>query len=308
MKAIVMEAPGSSDNFVEKEMDKPQIDTDEVLIEVHATAVNPVDVSFRTGDIEMEEGFPAILGVDISGVVAEVGADVEQFEEGDEVFTSKYLGTVGGFAEYVAVAADLVVDKPEKASFEEAAALGLAALTAYQLINNEPHRLEAGETVLIQGASGGVGTFAVQFAKQNGATVIGTTSRNEELLASLGVDEVVNYKEQEVPVEFQEQVDLLVDTAGQGTETLPVVKEGGRAVTTVGPFNQKDAENREVTAKRLSYDVEPDHLKVFAEQFANDELTVVMDEVFPFSEEGIKEAHDRIESGHAAGKIVVKVK
>ncbi|PJH64458.1 zinc-binding dehydrogenase, partial [Salmonella enterica] len=100
--------------------------------------------------------------------------------------------------------------------------LGLAALTAYQLINNEPHRLEAGETVLIQGASGGVGTFAVQFAKQNGATVIGTTSRNEELLASLGVDEVVNYKEQEVQWNFKNKLIYLLIPQGKALKLFPL--------------------------------------------------------------------------------------
>lgn len=308
MKAIVMEAPGSSDDFVEKDLDTPEINADELLIEVHATALNPVDVSFRTGDIEMENGFPAILSVDIAGVVAEVEADVTQFEEGDAVFTSKYLGTSGGFAEYVSASADLVASKPEAASFEEAAAMGLAPLTAYQLVNNEPHPLQADETVLIQGASGGVGTFAIQFAKHNGAKVIGTTSRNEDLIDSLGVDQVVKYKEQDVPNEFEEAADLLIDTAGQGTETLPVVREGGHALSIVSPFDDEEMAKRNVTAEQYSYDVDPDQFKIFAEQFANEELTVIIDEVFPFSEEGIKDAHDLIESGHAAGKVIVKVK
>jgi len=171
-----------------------------------------------------------------------------------------------------------------------------------------PHTLQADETVLIQGASGGVGTFAIQFAKHNGAKVIGTTSRNEDLIDSLGVDQVVNYEEHDVPSEFEGAADLLIDTAGQGTETLPVVKEGGHALSIVSPFDDEEMAKRNVTAEQYSYDVDPNQLKIFAEQFANDELTVIIDEVFPFTKEGIKDAHDLIESGHAAGKVIVKVK
>lgn len=121
--------------------------------------------------------------------------------------------------------------KPEKVSFEEASALGIAALTAYQLVNKESYEVQEGETVFVQGGSGGVGTYTVQFAKQNVAHVIATTSRNEKLLESLGVDEVVNYKKVDVPTAYANKADMLIDTVGQGTETLPVVVEGGRALT-----------------------------------------------------------------------------
>lgn len=303
-----MEAPGSIQEFVEKEMDKPKLQSNDVLIEIHATAINPADISLRTGKMEMEDGFPAILGVDISGVVAEIGEDVKNFEVGDQVFTSKKLGTTGGFAEYAAVSEDLVVNKPEEISFEEAASLGIAALTAYQLVNNEPHQLKEDETVFIQSGSGGVGTFAVQFAKQNGAHVIATTSKNEDLLEALDVDEVVNYEEEDVGEKYKNRVDLLIDTAGKGTETLPVVKEGGRAVTVATPFDENKADERNISAKRIGYKIKPNQLKKIAEMIAKEQVKVVIDEVFPFTKEGVQLAHKLSESGHASGKIIVKIK
>jgi NADPH:quinone reductase-like Zn-dependent oxidoreductase len=308
MKTVVMEAPGSIQEFVEKDMDKPEVKANEVLIEIHATAINPVDISLRTGKMEMEDGFPAILGVDISGIVVEIGDNVRDFEIGDQVFTSKQLGTPGGFAEYVAVSEDLVLTKPEGVSFEEAASLGIAALTAYQLVNKEPHQLKDEEKVLIQSGSGGVGTYAIQFAKQKGAHVIATTSQNEELLETLGVDEIVNYEKEDVVDKYKNQVDVLIDTAGKGTETLPVVKEGGRALTITTPFDEEKANERNISAKRLGYTIEPEQLKQIANLVADGEIKVVIDEVFPFTKEGVQLAHKLSESGHASGKIVVKVK
>lgn len=308
MKTIVVEAPGSNQEFVELEMENPTAKADEVLIEVYATAVNPADISLRTGKMEMENGFPAILGVDIAGVIAEVGENVEKFQIGDEVFTSKELGTDGGFAEYAVASADSVINKPEELSFEEAAALGLAPLTAYQLVNTNNFKVEDGETVFVQSGSGGVGTFVVQFAKQNGAYVIATTSRNEELLEALGVDEVVNYEETDVVEEYKNKADFLIDTAGRGTETLPVVKAGGRALTVSAPFDEEEAKKQEVQAKRIGYRIEPDQLEKFAKQVVDNKLKIVIDEVFPFSVQGVQLAHKLSESGHASGKIIVKNK
>lgn len=308
MRTIVVEEPGSSQSFVEINMDKPAIKADEVLIEIHSTALNPVDIAFRTGKMEMDNGFPAILGVDIAGVVAEVGDDVTDFEVGDSVFTSKPLGTDGGFAEYVAVSEDFVVHKPEELSFEEAASLGIAALTAYQLVNLEDFKIKEGEKVLIQSGSGGVGTFAIQFAKQNGAYIIATTSRNEKLLETLGVNEVVNYKEIDVVKEYEHKVDMLIDTAGLATETLPVVKENGRALTIVTDFDEEEAAKQNISTKRLGYRINKNQLELFAKQVANNELTVVIDEVFSFTVQGIQMAHKALESGHASGKIIIKIK
>lgn len=308
MKAVLMEAPGSRHDFVEKEIEKPELKAYEVLIEIHVTALNPVDIIFRTGKYKMEDGFPAILSVDIAGVIAEVGSSVTAFSKGDEVFTSKKLGTPGGLAEYVAVSEELVLKKPENISFEEAASLGIAALTAYQLVNSEPINVKEGETVLIQSGTGGVGTFAVQFAKQNGAHVIATTSRNEDLLNSLGVDEIVNYKDTDVVEKYKDSADVLIDTAGRRTETLPVVKDGGRAITSSAAFDEEAADKRNISTKRLTYSIETDQLEKFAKHVADGDLKVVIDEVFEFSKSGVMRAHELLESGHAKGKIIVRLK
>lgn len=308
MKAIVVDAPGSSQSFIEMDMDKPNLKMDEVLIETYATALNPVDLSYRTGKMKMKNGFPAILGVDISGVIVDVGSNVTRFKIGDPVFTSKELGTDGGFAEYVAAAQDTLVHKPEKISFEEAASLGIAALTAYQLVNFEDFKVQEGDKVLIQSGSGGVGTFAVQFAKQNGAYVIATTSRNENLLNTLGVDEVVNYEEIDVAKEYANQIDLFIDTVGLATETLPVVKDKGRALTIVTDFDEEVSDEREIRAKRLVYQIDRDQLEIFAKQVKEEDLKVAIDEVFPFTVQGIQMAHKLLESGHASGKVLIKLK
>ena len=308
MKAIVVEEAGHTDDFMEKEIDKPQVNADDVLIEVHAASVNPVDNAIRKGLMPFKLESPMILGTDISGVVAEVGENVTEFAVGDEVFTSYKLNRGGGLAEFVSIPEKYVLKKPENVSFEEASALGIAALTAYQLVNKESYEVKAGETVFVQGGSGGVGTYTVQFAKQNGAHVIATTSRNEALLESLGVDEVVNYKEVDVAEVYANKANKLIDTVGQGTATLPVVVEGGRAITPAAPIAEDKAAERNITIDRLVYEINTDQLKKFADQVANGELKAVIDEVFPFTEDGVKKAYDLSESGHAAGKIGIKVK
>lgn len=191
MKAIVVKEAGHIEDFVEQEVDKPKVNADDVLIEVHAVSINPVDNAIRKGIMPFKLESPMILGTDIAGVVVEVGENVTDFSIGDEVFTSYKVNRGGGLAEFVSIPEKYVLKKPKKVTFEEASALGIAALTAYQLVNKESFQVQTGETVFVQGGSGGVGTYTVQFAKQNGAHVIATTSRNGELLESLGVDEVL---------------------------------------------------------------------------------------------------------------------
>ena len=308
MKAIVVKEAGNIEDFVEKEVDKPKVNADEVLIEVHAVSINPVDSAIRKGRMPFKLKSPMILGTDISGVVSEVGENVSDFSIGDEVFTSYKINRGGGLAEFVSIPEKYVIKKPEKVSFEEASALGIAALTAYQLVNKESYQVQEGETVFVQGGSGGVGTYTVQFAKQKGAHVIATTSRNEELLESLGVDQVVNYKEEDVPKAYANKVDMLIDTVGQGTESLPVVVEGGRALTPATPIAEDKAAERNITFDRIVYEINTDQLKKFIDQVAHGELKVVIDEVYPFTQDGVQKAYELSESKHATGKIVIKVK
>ncbi|MEC5423602.1 NADP-dependent oxidoreductase [Virgibacillus sp. C22-A2] len=308
MKAIVVKEAGNIEDFVEKEVDKPKVNADDVLIEVHAVSINPVDSAIRKGKMPFKLKSPMILGTDISGVVSEVGENVSDFSIGDEVFTSYKVNRGGGLAEFVSIPEKYVIKKPEKVTFEEASALGIAALTAYQLVNKELYQVQEGETVFVQGGSGGVGTYTVQFAKQNGAHVIATTSRNKELLESLAVDQVVNYKEEDVPKAYVNKADMLIDTVGQGTETLPVVVEGGRALTPATPISDDKAAERNITIDRITYEINTDQLKNLVDQVARGDLKVVIDEVYPFIQDGVQKAYELSESGHAAGKIVIKVK
>lgn len=308
MKAIVVKETGAIEDFVESEVDKPKVNADDVLIEVHALSINPVDSAIRKGQMPFKLKSPMILGTDISGVVSEVGENVSNFSKGDEVFTSYKLNRGGGLAEFVSIPEKYVIKKPEKVSFEDASALGIAALTAYQLVNKESFQVKEGETVFVQGGSGGVGTYTVQFAKQKGAHVIATTSRNKELLESLGADQVVNYKEEDVPTAYKNKADMLIDTAGQGTETLPVVVEGGRALTPAAPISDDKAAERNITIDRVIYEINTDQLKKFADQIERGELKAVIDEVYPFTQDGVQKAYKLSVSGHAAGKIVIKAK
>lgn len=308
MKAIVVEELGAVEDFMETEVDRPKVNDNDVLIEVHTVAINPVDSAIRKGRMPFKLGSPMILGTDISGVVSEVGKNVTDFAVGDEVFTSYKVNRGGGLAEYVSIPEKYVLKKPENVSFEEASALGIAALTAYQLVNKESYEVKAGETVFVQGGSGGVGTYTVQFAKQNGAHVIATTSRNEELLASLGADQVVNYKEEDVPKVYANKADILIDTVGRGTDTLPVVVEGGRALTPAAPISEDKAAERNISIDRIVYRIDTGQLNRFIDQVSKGDLKVIIDEVYTFTQDGVQKAYELSESGHAAGKIVIKVK
>lgn len=308
MKAIVVNKGGKIEDFVQVEVEKPKVGVDDVLIEVRALSINPVENKIRSGLFPIKLQSPLILGTDIAGVVVEVGENVANFSVGDEVFSSYKINRGGGLAEYIAIPEKYVLKKPKKVSFEEASALGIAALTAYQLVNHETLYVQKGDTVFVQGGSGGVGTYTVQFAKQNDAHVIATTSRNEELLKSLGVDEVVNYKEVDVPKVYEKKADILIDTVGVGTETLPVVVDGGRALTPVTPISEEKAVERKIKIDRIAYRINTEQLQKFVEQVERRELKVVIDEVFPFTEKGVQDAYRLCESGHAAGKIVIKYK
>jgi NADPH:quinone reductase-like Zn-dependent oxidoreductase len=200
MKAVVYRNYGPPDVLTLQEVEKPAIKADEVLVKVRAASVNPADWHLMRGDpflarIEMGLRRPdhPILGVDLAGTVEAAGGNVTRFRPGDEVFGEKFQSGWGCFAEYVAVAEDRLVPKPANLTFEEAAAVPLAALTALQGLRDKG-RIQRGQQVLINGASGGVGTFAVQIAKAFGAEVTGVCStRNLELVRSIGADHVIDY-------------------------------------------------------------------------------------------------------------------
>lgn len=304
MKAIVAREPGGVDQFEEMELETPAVGADEVLVEVHAAAVNPVDIAFRSGNMSTE--FPAVLSSDISGIIKEVGKNVTEFNEGEAVFGRNEMNLGGGFGEFVAINQNNIVKMSEGISFEEASTLGIAALTAYQLVHDHG-QVKEGDRVLIKGGSGGVGTFAVQFAKLAGAYVIATTSRNEDIMESLGADEIINYKESD-PAEEVNDIDTLIVTVGEGDSYLKTVKSGGRAVTPAQGFDEEEAGKLNVQAQRIGHQLKKEQLEEFGELLKDSKLKVIFEESLPFTVDGVKKAHQLNEEGHAAGKIVVKVK
>lgn len=216
MKAIIIEQYGDANQLKEKDdIPVPEIKDNQVLVEMHATSINPIDWKLREG--YLQEGvpfeFPIILGWDAAGVIKQVGKNVTSFQVGDEIFARPALTPNGTYAAYTAVDEKLLAMKPKNISFEEAAAVPLAGLTAWQCLVNFSE-IKKGDRVLIHAGSGGVGSMAIQIAKSFGAYVASTASgKNETFLKELGVDQFINYKEEDFEDVLQDY-DIVVDTLG----------------------------------------------------------------------------------------------
>jgi NADPH:quinone reductase-like Zn-dependent oxidoreductase len=299
MKAVLIHETGSPDVLHYEEAARLEPDEGEVLIRVHAASVNPVDWKQRRG--LSETAVPAVLGKDFSGTVE--ASRAEGFAAGDEVFG---MSASGCYAEYTTASAAAIAKKPEGLSHEQAAALPVAGMTAWQALFDSG-ALEGGQTALIAGAAGGVGHLAVQFAKVAGARVIGTGSaRNRDFVLGLGADEYVDYTEQDVG-EAVSGVDLAFDTVGgETTQSLvPAVREGGVLVTIANAPPEEAARQRGARAELLVMNPDPEQLARIAELVARGEVQVELSEVLPLTE--VQHAHEHSESGHTRGKIVLTV-
>ncbi|HLR60641.1 MAG TPA: NADP-dependent oxidoreductase [Pseudogracilibacillus sp.] len=310
MKAIVINQYGGAEELVEKELSKPNIEANQVLIEMHATSINPIDWKIRAGYMKdgMDFDFPLILGWDAAGVVSEVGKEVANFKVGDEVFARPAMSN-GTYAEYVAVEEELVALKPKSVSFEEAASVPLAGLTAWQCLVDYGH-IKQGNKVLIHAGSGGVGSFAIQIAKSFGAYVISTASgKNEAFLKELGVDEFINYETTDF-IDVVNDVDLVVDTMGGEIldESLEVVKEGGRLVSTAGQPDAEKAKAKKVTADSMWLNPNGKQLAELGDLMEKGKVKVHIGETYPLTQAGLRKAHELSETHHAKGKIVIKIK
>jgi NADPH:quinone reductase-like Zn-dependent oxidoreductase len=334
MKAVLFDRYGSPDVLRLQEIDKPAVNEDDVLVRVHAASANPYDWHFLTGKPYvmrmMISGLfkPKIkrLGCDLAGVVEAVGKDVTGFRSGDAVFGS-VNGAVpdqpalelGSFAEYVCVAEDHLALKPANLTFEEAAAVPLAALTALNGLR-DPGRIGPGKKVLINGASGGVGTFAVQIAKFLGAEVTGVCStRNVDLVRSIGADRVVDYTGDDFTRGGQ-GYDLIFDLVGNRSlsECMRVLNPDGVYLMCfgrpendwLGPFPQLlGARVRSPFVSpnlvELAWHFESEDLRFLGDLLAAGNVTPVLDRSYPLVEAA--EAVRYLEKGHARGKIVVTV-
>ena len=297
MQAVVIHETGGPEVLHLEEIDTPEPDEGEVLVRVHATSVNPADWKQRRSTTSL----PAVLGHDVSGTVEVSRAP--DFAEGDEVFGR---ASGGSYAEFAIASATAVAQKPAGISHEQAAAIPVAGGTAWEGLF-DVGGLESGQAALIAGAAGGVGHFAVQFAKHAGARVIGTgSSHNREFVLGLGADEYVDYTEQDV-AEAVSDVDVALDTVGgQNAEgLLPVLRQGGILVTIAAAAPTDAAEARGVRAEVFSSRGDPEQLARIGELVDAGEVRVELAEVLPLSE--VRRAHELSESGHTRGKIVLTV-
>ncbi|MEA5461001.1 NADP-dependent oxidoreductase [Arcicella sp. LKC2W] len=313
MKAIVLKEFGGIENLLLSEIPKPSIQPKEVLIEVKAISINPVDVRTRSGSAmaqHLKQYLPLILGWDISGIVSEVGTEVTDFKLGDEVFgLVNFLGHGKAYAEYVAVPANQLAIKPSNINYEEAAAATLAALTAWQFLK-ENAKIKQGDRVLIQAASGGVGHYAVQMAKYLGAYVIGvSSSKNRAFVLAMGADEHIAYDES--PFEdIKQDVDIVIDAFAHDNlyKSLKVIKKGGKIISLLPMISEdflQKAKDKEVEVLYSLVTSSGINMKEIAELLAKGLLISKVSKTYPFDQMGI--AHLEMETGKTIGKIVVKI-
>lgn len=308
MKAIRIHEFGGPDVLSIDDIDVPKPGKDEVLIKVHATSINPVDWKIREGQRKdkFPSNLPLTLGWDVSGVIEELGDKVGNFKKGDEVYGRPDPTKNGAYAEYIVVKANLISIKPISIGHTEAAAVPLAGLTAWQGLFDHG-LLKEGQKVLIHAAAGGVGTYAVQFAKWKGAYVIGTASdSNTDFLKRLGVDEVIDYN----MVDFEKvvsDIDLVLDTIGGETQlkSIEVLKEGGRLITTLAPEYVAEAKAKKVHLGAYMAQSVPAQLIEIGKLIDNGKIKPVVDQVFTLTD--AKKAQIESEKGHTRGKIVLQV-
>jgi len=332
MKALVLKRYGGIDSLAFADVPRPTIKPDEILVHVHAAGLNPIDYMIPKGSFKpiLKFDLPATMGSDLAGVVVEVGSRVNRFKVGDAVFASLFdLGT-GSLAEYAAVPERAAAHKPANLDFVQAASIPMVGLTSWQAFN-ERAQLKPGQKVFVPAGSGGIGTFAIQLAKQLGAKVGTTTSTaNVELVRSLGADEIIDYKKQEFEKALRGYDAVLGTVRGDGLEkTLQIVKPGSSVVSLVGPPDAAFARARGMNflmkfvfgllsrkiirlaqkrnARYSFMFVRPDgrQLGKIGEMLESSRIRPVIDKVFPFM--NAKEGLAYLEQGRAKGKVVVQM-
>jgi NADPH:quinone reductase-like Zn-dependent oxidoreductase len=307
MKAVLIDRYGDADELKYRDVPVPEVNADEVLIKVFATSINPVDWKIRQGMMNsLPWAFPMILGWDVSGVVEKVGSAVAHFRPGDEVYAFPTLSPKGTYAEYVSVKAGEVAHKPQKLDHLQAASLPLAGLTARQALFDHGG-LQAGQKILINGAAGGVGTLAIQLAKNNGAYIIGTASqRNVDFLKGLGADEVIDYTKENVEEQLRD-IDLVLDCIGgeNQKQLVKVLKPGGMLVSIVGLNSAVDFSAKQIRTAFFMTKPSSGQLQLITALADIGKLIPVIAHTLEL--EDIQKAHRISEAGHVRGKIVLNV-
>jgi len=333
MKAITIEKYGKHVPLVMTEQPMPEIGEQDVLVEIHAASLNPIDFKIKEGKVKLllSYKFPLILGNDFSGVVVKVGKRVNAFKPGDEVYGRPRKNRIGTLAEFIAVHEEDIALKPRNLSFEEAASIPLVGLTTYQAFSDILD-LKQGQKILIHAGAGGVGTFAIQMAKLMGAHVATTASdKGYDLVKSLGADLIINYREEN----FEEKLagyDAVYDTLGGAAleKSFRVLKPGGQIVSISGMPNARFGKeeklgwvkttilslvSRKITAlekkTRTRYHflfMKPSgaQLNILKDWIEESRIKPIVDKVYSLEETG--QAFQYLESGRAKGKVIVKIK
>lgn len=315
MRAMVLPSFGGPDLFEERDVERPEAGPGQVLVRVVASGTNPVDAKLRQDGSWAGLEPPVVLGYDVAGVVEAVGPGVEELAEGDDVyFTPEIPGNPwGSYAEFTVAAADIVARKPRSIDWAEAAAIPLAGGTAWEAVVRRL-RLRPGETVLIHGGSGGVGSFAVQMARASGARVIATASaRNQSTLEELGADMALDYAAADVVAAVLDATEGLGADAAfdiQGPEvvgrSLPAVRPHGRIACILPPQGDlTPLYQKNITLHGIFLTRERARLDEMRPVFERGSVRPVIDEVLPLEEVG--RAHERLDTGHGRGKVVLHV-
>jgi NADPH:quinone reductase-like Zn-dependent oxidoreductase len=333
MKAFILDRYGKGKPLRLGDMPQPVLKDTDVLVEIHATSVNPIDYKIRSGEFKLVLPFklPVALGSDLAGVVVAVGSKVKAFKPGDEVFGHPDTSVIGTFAEFMAVAEDDLALKPTSLSMVEAASIPLVALTAWQALFDVA-KIKRGDKVFVQAGSGGVGVFAIQLAKHVGATVATTAgSSSADLVKGLGADIVIDYRSEDF-AQLLSDYDFVLNSQDAATleKSIGILKPGGRVTSISGPpdpaFAKQIGANwfvRQVMrllsakarrqAKRQGVDYSFLFMQASGAQLSEigaligaGHLRTVVDRVFPFAE--TNDALAYVETGRAKGKVVIKIK
>lgn len=333
MIAFIVKRYGKGEKLALSNMPEPGVKENDVLVQIHAAGVNLLDSKIRDGEFKLFLPYktPFILGHDVAGVISKVGSKVTSFKVGDEVYARAADHQIGTFAEYIAINEKDVAMKPKNSSMEEAASIPLVGLTVWQALL-EKANLKKGQKVFIQAGSGGVGTFAIQFAKHVGATVATTTSSaNFELVKSLGADVIIDYKKEDFENVLKDYDVVLNSQDKKALEkSLRILKPNGKVISISGPPDpdfaiqikgnfflkivmsilsagvRRKAKGLGVNFSFLFMRAQGGQLSQITKLIESGAIKPVIDKVFPF--EQTNEAMAYVEAGRAKGKVVVKVK
>jgi NADPH:quinone reductase-like Zn-dependent oxidoreductase len=307
------------------EIEKPTIQSNDILVEVKAASLNPIDYKMAQGHLKelLDLNLPVTIGFDVSGVVVEKGNDVTGFEVGDEIYARVPQEQMGTIAEFVTINADKVAKKPENISFEEASGLPLTGLTAIQAL--EKAGLKEDDRILIHAGSGGVGSFAIQYAKAKGAIVYTTTSsKNVDWVKALGADRVIDYKEEDYK-EVANNLDIVFDTLGDDYtfDAFKIIKKGGVVTSIVGPPDEESAkimgipdyklpeqlsnliEEKSIAYKHTWMQPNAAQLKEIKTMVEEGDIKPTVDLIYEF-EDGI-DAYEYLATGRAEGKVIISL-